>query len=128
MRQCIVCDKELIGKQRKFCSLKCQKKYQYHSEWYKNYTKQRRERFDKFKVEEGCEYCGYNKCPGSLVFHHINDTDKYVIHANTFDTPKGKKELKKCICLCSNCHNELHYKENKNQFGKWKRGNKNGIK
>lgn len=58
-----------------------------------------------------CIKCGYNKCNGSLTFHHINPHEKEFSIANcsltSFD--KIKNELDKCILLCYNCHMEIHY-------------------
>ena len=61
-----------------------------------------------------CEECGYNKFYGALEFHHIDPSTK----ENTIATIKNrswdnlKKELDKCVLLCSNCHKETHYKLN----------------
>lgn len=62
-----------------------------------------------------CNNCDYNKCIGSLDFHHINKNNKN-INYSLFKTIFNKRltdELDKCILLCSNCHRELHYIENK---------------
>ena len=61
-----------------------------------------------------CSNCGYDKCLGSLDFHHLKPLEKdpsYVFFKMIF-SERLKKELDKCILLCSNCHRELHYKEN----------------
>jgi hypothetical protein len=60
-----------------------------------------------------CMKCGYNKCIGSLQFHHIDPSQKsfQVSLASTFE--KAKPELNKTIMLCSNCHDELHFIEGK---------------
>lgn len=48
-----------------------------------------------------------------LDFHHINNNDKdfnialAVNHGVSIETLK--KEIDKCIILCSNCHRKLHY-------------------
>lgn len=48
-----------------------------------------------------------------LEFHHIDPTKKDgVISKMRFCKLKLKKELKKCIVLCSNCHRKLHYELN----------------
>lgn len=62
-----------------------------------------------------CEICGYNKCPASLVFHHKDPSKKDFGISSNKKSYKSlediKTELDKCILLCSNCHNELHYKQ-----------------
>lgn len=57
-----------------------------------------------------CSKCGYNKNYAALDFHHVDPKEK------EFDWRKCRqlswenvlKELKKCICICKNCHSELH--------------------
>jgi len=61
-----------------------------------------------------CEKCGYDECIGALEFHHL-DTDKkefQISNPNVKSFEKLKKEVDKCILLCSNCHRELHFKKN----------------
>jgi 5-methylcytosine-specific restriction endonuclease McrA len=60
-----------------------------------------------------CSICGYNKCLGALQFHHIDPTQKemQISLFTTFEA--AKTELDKCILLCSNCHDEIHYNEGK---------------
>ena len=65
-----------------------------------------------------CEKCGYNKCPGSLVFHHEDPNQKeFGISANGVSRSfeKMKPELDKCVLLCSNCHNEIHFMEHEEE-------------
>lgn len=59
-----------------------------------------------------CEICGYNKCLGSLHFHHLDPKEKdFAISAmKKLDMTVLKKELDKCILVCSNCHGEIHEK------------------
>ncbi len=60
-----------------------------------------------------CEICGYDRCMEVLEFHHLSKSDK-----NFGLSEKGyarswkrvKKELKKCVLLCANCHREIHAK------------------
>jgi 5-methylcytosine-specific restriction endonuclease McrA len=60
-----------------------------------------------------CVICGYKKYMGALEFHHLNPKEKDFNLAHmkkyTFDE-KVKKELDKCILVCSNCHREIHGK------------------
>ena len=58
-----------------------------------------------------CQICGYDKCISALEFHHINPEEKdFGIGQNgyTRSFEKVKKELEKCILVCSNCHREIH--------------------
>lgn len=57
-----------------------------------------------------CSVCGYDKYIGALDFHHINPKEKEFNIANlrTYSWESLKKELDKCICICKNCHAELH--------------------
>lgn len=60
-----------------------------------------------------CVECGYAKCNAALEFHHTDPTQKdfNISHfkLTTFDD-RVKKELDKCILICSNCHREIHNK------------------
>lgn len=56
-----------------------------------------------------CKHCGYNKCIGALQFHHIDPTKKdFNISKKNKCFENLKKELDKCVLLCSNCHVEEH--------------------
>lgn len=61
-----------------------------------------------------CVNCGYNKYSGALDFHHIDPTTKdfTISDLRTYSWEKIKIELDKCICLCKNCHAELHAQKN----------------
>lgn len=56
-----------------------------------------------------CSVCGYDKCVNALVFHHTDPLKKkFRISGKMVSWEKMKKELDKCILLCSNCHAEIH--------------------
>lgn len=57
-----------------------------------------------------CSRCGYNKCIDALEFHHLNSLEKEfkLGSGNTMSWQDYKKELEKCILVCSNCHKEIH--------------------
>ena len=62
-----------------------------------------------WSLKTPCAKCGETrKC--SLQFHHIDPSTKSVALS---DGSVGKarilEEVKKCICLCANCHEEFHY-------------------
>ena len=58
-----------------------------------------------------CCACGYQRSIRALEFHHINSNEKdfNISHSRlkTFDD-SIRRELDKCILLCSNCHREEH--------------------
>ena len=58
-----------------------------------------------------CEKCGYSKYAGALEFHHKDPSEKDFTLAHvklTSFSENIKKELDKCVLLCSNCHRERH--------------------
>ena len=58
-----------------------------------------------------CGICEYNKCPQELEFHHLNPDEKDFNMSSkgiTRSWDKVSQELKKCVCLCANCHREVH--------------------
>lgn len=64
-----------------------------------------------------CSICGYNKYIGALEFHHKDPNLKDFAIGNkgySKSWERIKDELDKCICVCSNCHRELHNELRKN--------------
>jgi len=58
-----------------------------------------------------CTICGYNNYYGALEFHHLdpNEKDFSISHdGHCRSWEKVKVELDKCICVCANCHREIH--------------------
>ena len=102
----ISCNNEIVGKRAtKFCSLKCKQKF--HVAVWRKRTK---ERLVEYKGGS-CSRCGYNRCNGALVFHHIDPSQKEFglsSSSRTLALEKMKKEVDKCILLCANCHAEEH--------------------
>lgn len=77
-------------------------------------VQRRRKKIKEMAVEyKGgkCIYCKYNKYIGALEFHHLDPNEKDFSLSD-----KGycrsweivKKELDKCVLVCSNCHKEIH--------------------
>jgi len=63
-----------------------------------------------------CVLCGEtDKC--CLEIHHLHDK-KFNISKELYErhTSEVKDELKKCVCLCVNCHRKLHSRENINRL------------
>ncbi len=67
---------------------------------------------DQVKAEVGCSICDERRVP-CLEFHHEYPEDKSFTLGNAAMKPKEAliKEMNKCIVLCSNCHNWLHFEE-----------------
>jgi|GEM_PF-878845 len=60
-----------------------------------------------------CEKCGYDKCVRALEFHHLDPSKKdFTISGKSWSYERLKIEVEKCILVCSNCHNEIHFLEN----------------
>lgn len=62
-----------------------------------------------------CVVCGYDGFVGALEFHHLDPLIKdFTISAKRHSSFENlKKELDKCILLCSRCHKEKHADINK---------------
>lgn len=58
-----------------------------------------------------CKICGFKKYLSSLDFHHLDGLTKDDNFANKthWSWKRLKIELDKCILLCKNCHNAVHY-------------------
>lgn len=77
--------------------------------WYEK-EKKRRESFNS-KWKHPCEKCGENRLY-LIQFHHINPSTKSFCIGAAATYKKESvlvEEVKKCVCLCSNCHDEFHY-------------------
>lgn len=58
-----------------------------------------------------CQHCGVEGHPAIFDFHHIDPSEKDFAIARRKSkniTDEIKKELDKCILLCSNCHRIEH--------------------
>ena len=56
-----------------------------------------------------CEKCGYKDNIAALEFHHLDPSKKkFNLSETRHSWEETKLELDKCICLCSNCHKEIH--------------------
>lgn len=61
------------------------------------------------KTHLGCMYCGENSHPCVLEYHHVNDDKDITIgQQNSRKLSVLMDEVKKCICLCANCHRKVH--------------------
>ena len=69
----------------------------------------RQEFLDTLKTP--CAKCGESRV-WVIQFHHVNPAEKVFGIGDGSNVHKSKEaviqEVKKCICLCSNCHKEFH--------------------
>lgn len=75
-------------------------------------SKRRRKLKEMLVAEAGgrCCVCGYNRYLGALQFHHVDrDSKELTISRNgvTQSIRALRREARKCILLCSNCHAEV---------------------
>lgn len=77
---------------------------------YQDYIRPRRMRraywIDKYKMNKGCEECGYAKHSAALQFAHLDRNTKigYVKEMITHSLKRLVNEMRKCRILCANCH------------------------
>lgn len=97
---------------RKYVDISEKKSKISRSEAVINWRKRTKEKLVKYKGGK-CERCEYNKCINALEFHHLDPNEKdFQIGGKSWSFERLKKEVDKCILVCSNCHREIH-SENK---------------
>ena len=83
------------------------KRAEYVKSWRKNTKKRLVEAFGN-----KCCVCGYSKYTGALHFHHLDPSIKEKGTAQWMSNPTSwaniVDEMKSCICVCANCHAEIH--------------------
>jgi|SRR5208337_672601 len=119
---CIDCGKKLYNKRNHRCrsclGISRRGKGIYKTSIVKDgkvkYIHERRKNLRRQFIQElgdCCSKCGYNKYDGALQFHHKDPSKKEFGLSNkhlNLSLEKLRKEVKKCILLCANCHHELH--------------------
>jgi len=121
---CVICGKELKGRQRKYCSIECKRKDLSNIKYHTKYSQKKDaggmdEKIKIIKEMGGkCEICGYNKNIAALCFHHIDPTLKrFTVDSRNIvrhSKETVKKELENCQLLCQNCHHEIHHPQYNN--------------
>lgn len=119
---CVICGKEFetipMGHTRKYC-FECSPSYSKEDKSQgraKTITAIRhavKKELVKYKGGK-CEICGYDKCLGSLQFHHLDPNKKEFNPSREYNKSNPnmddlKKEVDKCQLLCANCHSEIHF-------------------
>ena len=89
----------------------------------------RHKRIDLYKMNRGCDRCGYNRHPSALCFDHLPGTSKadivkngyskrscaggmFKLYSKKYPVKQLIDEIRKCRLLCSNCHMELTHSKN----------------
>jgi hypothetical protein len=108
------------------CQLEYTKKHnEQNKDKYKKYfVKSQKSAYDrgqtfinKHRALVGCQKCG-EKRYWVIDYHHVNPSQKDhpVTYYKTAALEVLKKELKKCIPLCRNCHTDFHHLEKKTRI------------
>lgn len=79
--------------------------------------KRQRDKINEFKNLCHCLKCGEKRI-WLLDFHHLDPTQKdfQISQGERYGWEKIKKEIDKCVVLCSNCHRDFHYLEKTNNM------------
>ncbi len=122
MKNCVVCNNDLSGQKKMYCSNNCKQKHHYdrvkqqtntyHSQTIRSYKR----KLSLIEMLGGCcKNCGYDKNMSALEFHHRDPNVKdSQLDMRTLSNRSMKfimSEVSKCDLLCSNCHREYHNPE-----------------
>ena len=113
--KCATCEKLLIGRQRRFCSLKC-KNTDTNNRHQSYLSQQQRGLLRKLQLvaEAGgkCGKCGYERNLAALAWHHLVPATKcFPLDLRSLSNRSERDirvELEKCVLVCANCHAEIH--------------------
>ena len=79
---------------------------------------------DRYKLYCGCQRCGFKESVKALEYHHIDPSQKDNIVSNlifgNWSLKVIKREIRKCVVLCANCHRIVHEEIDKGVKHKWK--------
>jgi hypothetical protein len=105
--------KTCVKKQTLACYNKNKKKWNETTK--RNHTKVKNLIYE-YKTSVGCSNCSENR-HWVIDFHHPDPKKKkfQIGNGENGGWEKNKKEIDKCITLCSNCHRDLHYQERLNK-------------
>ena len=59
-------------------------------------------------IKRPCVKCGESRLY-LIQFHHVDPKTKAFEVSNKHSLKSTLVEIQKCVCLCSNCHDEFHY-------------------
>ena len=116
---CTKCGKEFPSssfekgrRQCKYCRAAFKKnEYNTKKKQYITYALRRQKRCEEWinSLKTPCVFCGEAN-PICIDRHHINPSEKSfaISHIKGKSKERTLEEMKKCICVCSNCHRKLH--------------------
>ena len=122
MKNCVVCNEELSGQKKMYCSNNCKQKHHYdrvkeqtntyHSQTIRSYKR----KLYLIELLGGCcKFCKSDKNLSALEFHHRDPNGKdSQLDMRTLSNRSMEyilNEVSKCDLLCSNCHREHHNPE-----------------
>lgn len=88
------------------------KRLEYAREHYPERREKNRMATIEFNNQKGnCEKCGESR-KYLIQYHHIDPKTKLFSIGESVNSKRKEvldSETKKCVCLCSNCHDEFHY-------------------
>ena len=105
----------MFDKGRAQCKLcrKAYKKNEYNTKksQYNTYASNRQKRCEDWinSLKTPCVFCGETD-PICIDWHHINPKEKSfaISHIKGKARERTLEEMKKCVCVCANCHRKLH--------------------
>ena len=111
MKNCVICNNEISGQKKMYCSNKCKQKYHYdrvkeqtntyHSQTIRSY---KRKLYLIEMLGGSCRNCGYDKNLSALEFHHRDPNGKdSQLDMRTLSNRSMEfimKEVEKCDLLC----------------------------
>ena len=102
-RVCKSCKKE---EDRKWYLENKEKRDEYNKAYYEKTKKW----INEYKLQKGCQMCGYVEYAECLDFHHESDNKEFgIAEARKCSIDTVKKEVEKCSVLCAICHRKVHY-------------------
>lgn len=120
--KCVICDNNLTGRQKKYCSSKCSGKSE--NKKYQNYVAQRARGLDRklslIALKGGKCKCDYDENIAALTFHHRDPKQKkFGLDMHSLSNRSWEsilEEAEKCDLLCANCHIDVHHPMDRRVF------------
>ena len=103
---------------------------EYHAKYYaehsikakkhkKSYEKRNKEFITRVRKRLKCLKCSLNKWY-LIEFHHLDPRTKEIgvtnLQYNAYSIERIKKEIRKCVPVCRNCHMEYHHLERQKEI------------